>query len=109
MNYGSRRVISVRDTERPDATTRTDASSSRRSTYTRPSSTRSSSSYNSNVHPNRSTNSGTYSRSTSRSSSTYTRGVILPVAEVVVAVLVRQVVEVATAEVAVVEDKKIVN
>ncbi len=74
MNYGSRRVISVRDTERPDATTRTDASSSRRSTYTRPSSTRSSSNYNSNVHPNRPANSGTYSRSTSRSSSTYTRG-----------------------------------
>ena len=35
--------------------------------------------------------------------------VILPAAEVVVAVLVRQLVEVATAEVAVVEDKKMVN
>ncbi|MBW9279622.1 hypothetical protein [Bacteroides fragilis] len=75
----ARRVIGTRVVgERPGSTTRTDASSSRRSTYTRPSSTRSSSSYEGTRGGSTTTGSPSYSeggrRASTRSSSTYTRG-----------------------------------
>lgn len=71
MNYGSRRVVGVRDSERPSSTTRTDASSTRRSTYTRPSSTRTS------TYEGTRNNAGSSSgvnRSSSSKRSTYNRG-----------------------------------
>lgn len=73
-----RRVIGTRVVgERPGSTTRTDASSSRRVTYTRPSSTRSSSSYE-GTRTGTTATSPVYStgtrRTSTRSSSTYTRG-----------------------------------
>lgn len=71
MNYGSRRVVGVRDSERPSSTTRTDASSTRRSTYTRPSSTRTSTYQG--VRNNAGSSSGV-NRSSSSRRSTYNRG-----------------------------------
>lgn len=71
MNYGSRRVVGVRDSERPSSTTRTDASSTRRSTYTRPSSTRTSTYQG--IRNNTGSSSGV-NRSSSSRRSTYNRG-----------------------------------